>query len=187
MDIQKFIIIISTIFVLTASFYFVRGNLKSAKDIANESGSYWGANFALRKSLISAKIFSMIGFCFLIVAVVLQVCSLYLSNKHLISNYMKIGAFVMIALLITIFEWYLRYETVSLTKKSSVWVLEGFRRNDSQTIKEILLQSFESNYRELGKNYFYLGKPDKETDDEYLNRLCDEISAIKKWSCYGSA
>ena len=83
MTIRNYLICLSLLFTLLGSLFLVVGNFKSATDIVKESGTYWGGNLAIRISLISARIYSVVGFFVLGFGIVLQVISIFTLEKKM--------------------------------------------------------------------------------------------------------
>ncbi|MFA6169622.1 MAG: hypothetical protein WCW67_01885 [Candidatus Margulisiibacteriota bacterium] len=179
MTLQKCFLLLSIILTLVGSYYLVIGNFKSATDIAKESGSYCGGNYALRVSFISARIYSIVGFSLLGFGVALQIISMFVIDRKVNMGVAIGSALIVWGLAILLASLYIHYQRTILIRKTSKIEIMKYEMPKGASVRDRINHSYGGKFIEIGKNFFLLEKNEVESEEDFIERLCLEIGKIK--------
>jgi hypothetical protein len=165
--------ILSVLFTLLGSYYLVRGNLKSIMDIVHESSTYWGANYALRKSMITQKANSIVGFLLLSAGIIAQIFSLSLPLPSSFFINAWIAIIIIILLTVVLSELFIVVFNKKQIIASSIMLLKEYADGESSLFKS--MKKYCSNQEKaiisLMENYFFFKHGSQEDYSAYLQRV----------------
>lgn len=179
MTLHKFLLTLGIVFTLAGSFYLVVGNFKSAEDIVRISGTYWGGNLAVRVSLITARIYSIVGFTLLAIGIISQITSMFVPNKDFGMGEIVGIVLIVLGIAILLATLYVNYERFRLVRKTSKIEIMKYKMPEGATTRARIEKKFGGNFIELGRNFFLIEKMSNESLERYIHRLCKEIEEIK--------
>jgi hypothetical protein len=165
--------ILSVLFTLLGSYYLVRGNLKSIMDIVHESSTYWGANYALRKSMITQKANSIVGFLLLSAGIIAQIFSLSLPLPSSFFINAWIAIIIIILLTVVLSELFIVVFNKKQIIASSIMLLKEYADGESSLFES--MKKYCSNQEKaiisLMENYFFFKHGSQEDYSAYLQRV----------------